>query len=137
MVKTPRDNTRALCEEVIWWHNATYGWDITLQEVRSKSRLAPVVACRADCMRRIKDARGWTYSYIGRWFGGFDHSTVSHHMAKDRPASRPIKNSEGLTIQQLRDKASHDYWRKKLMTTKKLREAAGTHLTEEHTHEVA
>lgn len=137
MVKTPRDNTRALCEEIIWWHNQLYGWDITLQEVRSKTRLAPVVACRADCMRRIREARGWTYSYIGRWFGGFDHSTVSHHMAKDRPVARPIKNAEGLTITQLRDKANADYWRKKLMNTKKLREAVGTSSTEEHTHEMA
>lgn len=136
-MKTPRDNTRALCEEIIWWHNQLYGWDVTLQEVRSKTRLAPIVACRADCMRRIRDTRGWSYPVIGRWFGGFDHSTVMHHVEKKNTANTPIKNSEGLTISQLRDKATEDFWRKKLMQTKKLREAVGSTSTQEHQHETA
>lgn len=125
-MKTPADQTRDLCEEVIWWHNQLYGWDITLQEIRKHSRLAPVVACRADCIRRIRERKGWTLSRIGRWLGGFDHSTIAHHMAKRGSVSKPIKNAEGLTVQQLRDKAHHDYWRKKLIETKKLQKAVGT-----------
>lgn len=136
-MKTPRDNTRALCEEIIWWHNQLYGHDITLAQVRSKSRVAPIVACRADCMRRIRDVRKWSFPVIGKWFGGFDHSTVMHHAAKKNTTTVEIKNAKRLSLAELQSNRERYRWRQILLKTKRNREAVGTSSTEEHTHETA
>lgn len=120
MSKTPGDETRDLCREVIWWHNVLYGHDITLADVRSRSRITPIMNCRADCFRRLREAKGWSLERVGRYLGGFDHSTVQHHCNQRVVARKPIKNKENLSIQQLREKRDYDFWRKKLMTARKM-----------------
>jgi len=135
MTRTPGDDTRDLCREVIWWHNELYGHTITLDQVRSKSRVAPIVACRADCMRRVRDKRGWSYPVIGRWFGGFDHSTCMHHIAKTDSATTPIRNKCKLAIAELKRQGELNRWQRILAKTKRAQAMAGTHAEEGARHE--
>lgn len=134
-MKTPRDEARELCLEVIWWHNAVYSHDITFADIQGKSRITPIMNCRADCFRRVREVKGWSLERVGKFLGGFDHSTVRHHCVQRVVACKPLKNKENLSIQQLREKRDYDFWRKKLMKARKM---AGTQpATEGAVHETA
>jgi chromosomal replication initiation ATPase DnaA len=133
-MKAPGDKTKDLILEVIWWHNAAYGYDITLADVRSKSRITPIMNCRADCFRRLREAKGWSFERIGTYLGGFDHSTVNHHCRQRVVAGKPSKNKENLSLRQLRDKRDYDFWRKKLMVSRK---TAGASINSGELHETA
>lgn len=134
-IRTPGDETKELCREVIWWHNQLYGHEITLAQVRSKTRVAPIVAARADCMRRLREVRGWSYPVIGKWFGGFDHTTVMHHTQRTDAATKPVRNKECLAVADLKRKAEVDRWRRVLAKTQRDRGMAGANTKEEVSHE--
>lgn len=136
-MKTPSDETKELCSEVIWWHNQLGRYEITLADVRGPSRLAPIVACRADCMRRIRHVRGWSYPVIGKWFGGRDHSTAMHHIEKTQVATAQIANRARLSISELRAKADHASYRRKLRETRRAVGMAGVITEGESNHETA
>jgi hypothetical protein len=80
-IKTPLQQTRELCEEVLWWHSQT-GQAVTFADIMSTSRLRHIVYARRDCMRRLREVRGWSYPQIGKYFGGMDHTTVMHNLSK-------------------------------------------------------
>ncbi len=134
-IRTPGDETRALCDEIIWWHNQLGGYEITLADVRGPSRLAPIVSCRGDCMRRIRHVRGWSYPVIGKWFGGRDHSTAIHHIEKTQVATAKVSNRARLTISELRAKADHAIYRRKLRETRRAVGMAGVNTEGASNHE--
>ena len=111
----------ALCEEVLWWHAATYNQHITMADIKSRSRLAPIVQARGDCMRRLRFDKGWTYPRIGRYFG-LDHTTVQHHIKRPNWATKPIKNSEHLSLEELKAKQVYDRYRKQKYETARVGE---------------
>lgn len=134
-IRTPGDETKELCREVIWWHNQLFGYDITLADIRGRSRVGPIVAARADCMRRVREVRKWSFPVLGRWFGGLDHTTVQFHLAKKQVATGRASNPKGLSIQELRAKAEGYRWRKILRETKRSQGMAGANTKEEVSHE--
>jgi hypothetical protein len=112
MTKTPGEMTVELCEEVLWWHTALGGHAITMSDIKSKSpyRIAPLVAARADCMRRLRFDRGWSYPRIAAYFG-MDHSTCMHHIKRRDSASKPVKNKNNLPMSDLRARSELDRYR--------------------------
>ena len=98
-----------LCEEVLWWHGVEYGHAMTMDDIRARSRLAPIVLARADCMRRLRFEKGWSYPRIGRFFG-MDHTTVMHNV--NRSALKPVANKHGLSLPELKVKREYDRYRK-------------------------
>ncbi len=136
-IRTPNDETKELCREVLWWHNQLFGYDITIADVRGRSRIGPVVAARADCMRRVREVRKWSFPVIGRWFGGLDHTTVQFHLAKKQVATGKASNPNGLTIQELRAKSESARWRKTLRETKRSQGMAGATTEGASNHETA
>ena len=82
----PADITRSLIGEIIWWHNQT-GNPVTIEDIFSRNRAVYVMAARADCMRRLRETRGWSYPRIGKYFG-MDHTTVLHHCNKQVVAQK-------------------------------------------------
>ncbi len=136
-IRTPNDETKELCREVIWWHNQLFGYDITLADIRGRSRVGPIVAARADCMRRVREVRKWSFPVLGRWFGGLDHTTVQFHLAKKQVATGKASNPKGLSIQELRAKAEGYRWRKILRETKRSRGMAGATNEGTPNHETA
>lgn len=77
---TPAQFTRAIIDEVLWWHNQL-GNPVTFGDLMAPNRMAGVVQARADCMHRLRVARGWSYPRIGAYFK-MDHSSVMHHVRK-------------------------------------------------------
>ena len=53
-------------------------YDVTLDDVKKKSRKRKVVLPRQVCMTFLKMHTDWTYNHIGEFFGGRDHTTVIH-----------------------------------------------------------
>lgn len=104
---TPHDRTRALIEEVIWWHNQT-GNPVTYAEVMGTVRTGRIVEARRDCIRRIyetrkhlpqfhRDANGSVPNMslplqIARIFGK-DRTTILHHLDPDRFRARATARS--------------------------------------------
>jgi ATPase involved in DNA replication initiation len=88
IIRTPARDTRDIVEEIIWWHNAVNGVQLTLQDIMTRSREQHIVYCRADIMRRLREVKGWSYPRIGQYFGGMDHSTVMHHVKRPTMAVR-------------------------------------------------
>ena len=88
-VVLPAQQTRDLIDEVLWWHNAL-GNPVTVKDIMGRNRSIYVMAARADCMRRLRDVRGWSYPRIGKYFGGMDHTTALHHCRQKIVATREI-----------------------------------------------
>ena len=82
IIRTPAHDTRDIVEEIVWWHNAINGVQLTLQDVMTRSREQHIVYARADIMRRLREVKGWSYPRIGQYFGGMDHTTVMHHVKR-------------------------------------------------------
>ena len=82
IIRTPARDTRDIVEEIIWWHNAINGVQLTLKDIMTRSREQHIVYCRGDIMRRLREVKGWSYPRIGQYFGGMDHSTVMHHVKR-------------------------------------------------------
>ena len=112
MNKTPGELTVELLEEVLWWHTDLGGQVITMADIKSKSpyRIAPIVAARADCMRRLRYDKGWSYLRIADYFG-MDHSTAMHHIKRRDSVARKVKNKDNLPMSELRAKAELDRYR--------------------------
>lgn len=125
MVKAPGDKTRDLVMEIIWWHNAIGGYNITFDDLKSHNRVVPIMNCRADCWRRLREVRGWSYPRLGRYFGSFDHSTVMHHCRQTVVANKPIKNKKRLTLAELQRQRELNRWQRILAKTKRVRGMAG------------
>lgn len=105
-VISPAEKTRGLIEEVLWWHKVT-GNAVTFDEVMSRNRSIYIMAVRADCMRRIRDVRKWSYPRIAKYFGGMDHTTVLHHCTKKSVATRAFDFDKSRRHQ------SHEIWASK------------------------
>jgi chromosomal replication initiation ATPase DnaA len=86
---TPAEFTRALIDEIIWWHNQT-GNPVTYEQIMSPARDRYISRARHDCMRRIRRVRAWSFPRIGRYFGR-DHTTVLHAMNRDAYIARRAK----------------------------------------------
>lgn len=82
IIRTPARDTRDIVEEIIWWHNAVNGVQLTLKDIMTRSREQHIVYARADIMRRLREVKGWSYPRIGQYFGGMDHTTVMHHVKR-------------------------------------------------------
>lgn len=76
----PREKARALCREVIWWHNKT-GNDVSLEDIFSKTRSRQIALARGDCIRRLRETLNWSYPHIASFFK-IDHTTAIHHCQK-------------------------------------------------------
>ena len=105
---TPAQHTRDLCEEVIWWHNALNGTNITFADLMSQCRVRPIMNCRADCMRRIRHSRKWSYPRIAAYFGGMDHTTCLHHVSQKVVATKVIRKPK-YSLEALKSKSAE--WR--------------------------
>ena len=102
----PAQKTRDLIDEIIWWHKVT-GNAVTFDEVMSRNRSIYIMAVRADCMRRIRDVRKWSYPRIGKYFCNMDHTTVLHHCTKKSVATRSFD------FERSRNHHSHEIWQSK------------------------
>ena len=111
---TPAAKTRALIDEVIWWHNAISQRDdgadyraITPEHVFGVTRLRHVVLARHDCMRRIKDKRpDWSYPTIGRFFNR-DHTTVMYAVGSpERRAKKSLQHQNWMLRDTERSRAN-------------------------------
>lgn len=78
IIRTPARGTRELVEEVLWWHNAINGTDITVAAIMTRTREVPIVNARGDVMKRLREVKGWSYPRIGNYFGGMDHTSVMY-----------------------------------------------------------
>ena len=128
---TPAEKTESLIDEVLWWHNAMEGHGVTRTDIMSRSRLAPIVLARADCMRRLRYERGWSYERIGKMFG-LDHSTVIHNC--NRSVLKPVNNRHGLKLPELRIKRVYDRIRKEKLK-RRVGQVVGVQPTGEANHE--
>lgn len=88
IIRTPARDTRDIVDEIIWWHNAINGVQLTHKDIMTRSREQHIVYARADIMRRLREVKGWSYPRIGAYFGGMDHSTVMHHVKRPTMAVR-------------------------------------------------
>lgn len=137
MTKAPGDKTRDIVMEVIWWHNRAYKHkpEITYADIISRCRIAAIVHCRADCMRRIREVRGWSYPRIGRYFGGMDHTTCIYHIRRKDVSRVVIKNKDQERLGSLKLKRDYYYWRKAISKGSAAMAGSATH--GEQSHETA
>ena len=77
---SPAAYTRDLIAEIIWWHNAT-GNHVTVEQIFARGRHGYITSARADCIRRIRQVRGWSYPRLATYFG-LDHTSTLHHCHK-------------------------------------------------------
>lgn len=114
--KMPSEKTRDLCEEIIWWHNAMNRTSVTFDDLMIKTRLTMVCNVRADCMRRLREVRGWSFPRIGKYFGGMDHTTCMHHCS--RPVMRTkTRDYKGQSVETMISLAEKNKWRKIIAKT--------------------
>jgi chromosomal replication initiation ATPase DnaA len=73
--------------------------DVTVDQVMSKSRKAPLPEVRGIVMARLRDG-GFTTTQIGAWFG-LNHATVIHWTTPGYRARRSRRNSCGRAIDRL------------------------------------
>jgi len=76
IIRTPARGTRDLVDEILWWHNAINGTDITYDAIMTRTREVPIVNARGDVMKRLREVKGWSYPRIGAFFRGMDHTSV-------------------------------------------------------------
>lgn len=123
-VRLPGEQTRGLIMEILWWHNA-FGNPVTYGEIHTKCRSIHVAYARADCMRRLREVKGWSYPRIGKYFG-MDHTTIMHHCRKAEVATAII------TLDAIAIRASQQkYERAKEAKQQKLHALGGTSSTAE------
>lgn len=92
---TPRQFTRAIIEEIIWWHAVLHDdpdrMPVTYAEVMSDMTKTRIVRVRHDCIRRVRQLRPHlSLPELGRIFRR-DHSTI---MAALNPAKYRAKARE-------------------------------------------
>jgi hypothetical protein len=83
---TPRDRTREMLDEVLWWH-AQFGIAVTYEQIMQPNRILHVCMIRADCMRRLRFERKWSYPRIAQYFG-MDHTTIMSHVEKTNSVNK-------------------------------------------------
>lgn len=108
---TPRQFTRAIIEEVLWWHNAIGARDdapfaaVTYDDVMGRSKTRKVSTVRDDCILRIRRTRpDMSLPRLGLLFGGRDHTSIM--AALDRPKSRMKFRKRVKTHQAVQNRAS-------------------------------
>ena len=89
IIRTPARDTRALIEEIVWWHNAVNNSGLTYDSLFQTTRMRHVVYARADVMKRLREVKGWSFPRIAQFFNGMDHTTVMHHVKRPAMAVRP------------------------------------------------
>lgn len=89
IIRTPARDTRALIEEIVWWHNAVNHSGLSYESLFQATRMRHVVYARADAMKRLREVKGWSFPRIAQFFGGLDHTTVMHHVKRPAMAVRP------------------------------------------------
>ncbi|MCK4231404.1 chromosomal replication initiator protein DnaA, partial [candidate division WOR-3 bacterium] len=57
-------------------------FNVTIEEIKGRRRTAPLVLARQSAMFLIRKLLGLSLKEIGRFFGGKDHTTVIHAVAK-------------------------------------------------------
>lgn len=115
IIRTPARGTLDLVQEVLWWHNAINGTDITYDAIMTRTREVPIVNARGDVMKRLREVKGWSYPRIGNYFGGMDHTSVMymvrrptmyvHGTIKLARVNRAAKRKAGVTSER---KANND-----------------------------
>jgi len=75
-INTPARATRELVAEILWWHNAINGTNLTTKDIMTRSRCTRIVNARCDVMKRLREVKGWSFPRIGQFFGGMDHTSV-------------------------------------------------------------
>jgi chromosomal replication initiator protein len=81
-------------------------FDVSVADLRSKSRLHSVTAARGVAMHLARELAGASYAEIGRYFGNRDHTTVIHACKKTAAAAAgPQVRQE---IDQLRTQLTED-----------------------------
>ena len=76
IIRTPARGTRDLVDEILWWHNALNGTQLTHDAIMTRTREVAIVNARGDVMKRLREVKGWSYPRIGAYFGGMDHTSV-------------------------------------------------------------
>jgi hypothetical protein len=116
IIRTPACGTRDLIDEILWWHNAIYGTDITYDAIMTRTRRVVIVNARSDVMKRLREVKGWSYPRIGDYFGGMDHTSVIHMIrrptmyvrgiTKPAQANRAAKRKAGANERKANDQAT-------------------------------
>jgi len=69
-------------QEAIDHSNAVLGTNFGLVELCSQLRFSAYVKFRQHTAYRLRTVYGWSYPRIGNAFGGRDHATIMHAIAK-------------------------------------------------------
>lgn len=115
-INTPARHTRELIDEILWWHNATGDQHLTFGDIMQRSRTQVIVSARGDCMKRLREVKGWSYPRIGAFFGNMDHTTVmnmvrrptmfEHAVTKRARDNRTAKGMAGANERKANDQAT-------------------------------
>lgn len=127
------ERVRAHLREAIAWHNELLLDDrpaITVEDVMGRTRVAYIVACRADVMRRLRLDCKWSYPRIGAFLQR-DHTTVLFHCAPVRDLATWTDRRAWLEFTRVQEVAAFrsvardvDEFEAELATRKTMREMA-------------
>lgn len=85
--RTPTDFMREMMRDVASKHG------VTVADLTGKCRKGPIVKARQEMFwRGHTESYGWSLQSLGRLFGGFDHSTVLHGIARHAERLLPVKS---------------------------------------------
>ncbi len=57
---------------------------VRIDDVRSQSRSTKFQPARREVCAYLREVRGWSYTRIGRFVGGRDHSTIIHAVRRPK-----------------------------------------------------
>lgn len=113
IIRTPARGTRDLVDEILWWHNAINGTELTRESIMARTREVTIVNARGDVMKRLREVKGWSYPRIGAFFGNMDHTSVmnmvrrptmyEHGTIKLARANRAAKRKAGANERKAND----------------------------------
>lgn len=61
---------------------------VRIDDVRGHSRLRKFMPARREVCVYLREVRGWSYTRIGRFLNGRDHTTIIHAVRRHRELTR-------------------------------------------------